>query len=99
MKADRDRIRAYYAQGLEDGRLASDDGWFELERTVRIVKGLVPAGSRVVDLGGGPGRLSQNPPLPIRPNTLPAESAFGVSAVRSTPPMSSKPSSSRSPTE
>jgi S-adenosylmethionine-dependent methyltransferase len=58
MKADRDRIRAYYAQGLEDGRLASDDGWFELERTVRIVKGLVPAGSRVVDLGGGPGRLT-----------------------------------------
>ncbi len=55
---NRDRIRAYYARGAEWGRLESDDGWLEFVRTMRLVEQHVPAGSHILDLGGGPGRYT-----------------------------------------
>jgi len=53
--ADRERLRRYYASGAEAKRLESEDGWFELERTLELVTERVDAGSRILDLGGGAG--------------------------------------------
>jgi SAM-dependent methyltransferase len=56
--ANRDRLRAYYADGREVRRLLTDDGWLEHERTMALLLGELPAGSRVLDLGGGPGHAT-----------------------------------------
>jgi S-adenosylmethionine-dependent methyltransferase len=56
--ANRDRLRAYYADGREAGRLLTDDGWLEHERTMSLLLGELGAGSRVLDLGGGPGHAT-----------------------------------------
>jgi S-adenosylmethionine-dependent methyltransferase len=56
--ANRDRLRAYYAEGREAARLLTDDGWLEHERTMALLLGELRAGSRVLDLGGGPGHAT-----------------------------------------
>lgn len=50
-------IRDFYTSGFdEDARTASSvDGRVELERTRRIVTGLLPPGARVLDVGGATG--------------------------------------------
>lgn len=58
MPADRDRLRAWYADGAEWSRLAGDEGWLEHRRTLGLIARHIPVGSRVLDLGGGPGRYA-----------------------------------------
>ncbi len=58
MPTDRDRLRAWYADGAEWARLESDEGWLEHRRTLDLIARHVPVGSRVLDLGGGPGRYA-----------------------------------------
>ncbi len=58
MSTQRDRIRAYYASFDEWSRLDSPEGALEHRRTLDLLsKHLAPA-SRVLDLGGGPGRYA-----------------------------------------
>ena len=58
MPADRDQLRAQYATGQEWARLDGDEGWLEYHRTTTLIARHIPAGSRVLDLGGGPGRYA-----------------------------------------
>ena len=52
-------LAAYYALGLEHGRLASGPGALELARTQALVERYLPAPPAVVaDVGGGPGRYA-----------------------------------------
>ena len=39
-------------------RLESDEGWLEYRRTMVLIERHIPAGGRVLDLGGGPGRYT-----------------------------------------
>lgn len=54
-RADRSRIKEYYSSGREVERLASEDGWFERERTLHLLGRHIRASSRVLDIGGGSG--------------------------------------------
>ena len=54
-RADRARVRRYYAGGAEAQRLENDDGWFERERTLALIQKHVSEGSRILDIGGGAG--------------------------------------------
>ena len=58
MPADRDRLRAHYAAAAEWARLESDEGWLEHRRTMVLIERHISTGSRVLDLGGGPGRYT-----------------------------------------
>ncbi len=52
-------MRAYYAQGKEQDRLAVPKGALELERTKEILqRRMPPAPAVVADIGGGPGRYA-----------------------------------------
>lgn len=53
-----DKIRAYYAQNQEWARLDSPAGAFEKMAVLRLVQEQVPAGSHILDLGGGPGKMA-----------------------------------------
>jgi S-adenosylmethionine-dependent methyltransferase len=53
-----DRLRAYYASFDEWGRLDSPEGVRELARALEILEEKLAPGSRVLDLGGGPGRYA-----------------------------------------
>ncbi len=56
--SDREALRAWYADGAEWSRLEGDEGWLEHARTLTLIDRHIPAGSRVLDLGGGPGRYA-----------------------------------------
>jgi SAM-dependent methyltransferase len=56
--SDRAKLRAWYADGAEWARLESDEGWLEHRRTLDLIARHIPVGSRVLDLGGGPGRYA-----------------------------------------
>jgi ubiquinone/menaquinone biosynthesis C-methylase UbiE len=52
-------VVAYYAQGLESGRLDRGPGALELVRTQAILERILPSPpARVADIGGGPGRYA-----------------------------------------
>jgi SAM-dependent methyltransferase len=52
-------VLAYYASGLESGRLTSGSGRLELERTKDLLGRALPAPpARVLDVGGGPGEYA-----------------------------------------
>jgi ubiquinone/menaquinone biosynthesis C-methylase UbiE len=53
-----DKIRAYYAAFDEWGRLDTPEGARELTRALEILTDKLAPGSRVLDLGGGPGRYA-----------------------------------------
>jgi ubiquinone/menaquinone biosynthesis C-methylase UbiE len=53
-----DKIRAYYASFDEWGRLDAPEGARELTRALEILDDRLGSGSRVLDLGGGPGRYA-----------------------------------------
>jgi ubiquinone/menaquinone biosynthesis C-methylase UbiE len=48
-------VLAFYAQGLEMGRLELGGGVLEFARTQEMLRGYLQPGSRVLDVGGGPG--------------------------------------------
>ena len=54
-RADRERVRRYYAGGAEAKRLDGDDGWFERERTLSLILEQLDRPSRILDIGGGTG--------------------------------------------
>lgn len=58
MATDRERVRAYYSAFDEWDRLQSPAGSLEFVRTMEVVTAHLPTGSRVLDLGGGPGRYA-----------------------------------------
>ena len=59
MATDDARMRAYYAQGKEQDRLAVPKGALELERTKEILqRRMPPPPAAVADIGGGPGRYA-----------------------------------------
>ena len=61
MKMDRTdfkRVRKYYAQGKEWNRLESPAGRLEFLRTMALLDEYLPDRSRILDLGGGPGRFT-----------------------------------------
>ena len=52
-------VVAYYAQGLESGRLDRGPGALELARTQVILERILPSPpARIADIGGGPGRYA-----------------------------------------
>jgi S-adenosylmethionine-dependent methyltransferase len=53
-----DRVRTYYASFDEWGRLDSPEGVRELARASEILTENLPPNSRILDLGGGPGRYA-----------------------------------------
>jgi len=53
-----DRVRTYYASFDEWGRLDSPEGVRELARASEILTEKLPPESRILDLGGGPGRYA-----------------------------------------
>ena len=53
-----DRVRTYYASFDEWGRLDSPEGVRELARASEILTEKLPPNSRILDLGGGPGRYA-----------------------------------------
>jgi SAM-dependent methyltransferase/predicted nucleotidyltransferase len=55
---DREKIIDYYAGFDEWERLASPEGALEMERSLRILDAYLRPDSRVLDLGGGPGRYA-----------------------------------------
>ena len=52
------KVRHYYDAYDEWGRLAAPAGQFEFSRTMYLLNQHLPANSRVLDLGGGPGRYA-----------------------------------------
>lgn len=58
MSTDLDRVRAYYARFDEWQRLESPAGALEFRRALALLEGQLPPRSRVLDLGGGPGRYA-----------------------------------------
>jgi len=55
---DFDKIRAYYAQFNEWDRLSRPEGQIEYSLTCEILDKHLAKGSRILDLGGGPGRYT-----------------------------------------
>ncbi len=53
-----ERLRAYYATCDEWGRLDTAAGQLEFLRTLELLDRHLPPASRVLDLGGGPGRYT-----------------------------------------
>lgn len=53
-----DKVRAYYATFDEWSRLDSPEGAREFARALEILTERLSPGSRVLDLGGGPGRYA-----------------------------------------
>lgn len=53
-----EKVRAYYASFDEWGRLETPEGTRELARALEILTETLPPSSRVLDLGGGPGRYA-----------------------------------------
>jgi ubiquinone/menaquinone biosynthesis C-methylase UbiE len=51
-----DKVREYYDQFDEWSRLATPEGALVCRITLEVIARHVPPGSRVLDLGGGPGR-------------------------------------------
>lgn len=58
MSTRHERVRAYYASCDEWSRLDSPEGRMEYRRTLGLVLERLAPGSRVLDLGGGPGRYA-----------------------------------------
>ena len=58
MTTPADHVRRYYATFDEAGRLGSPEGALELRRTLAVLDRHLPPASRVLDLGGGPGRYA-----------------------------------------
>ena len=59
MTTDLSKVVTYYESGVENDRLASGIGRLELARTESLLRRLLPpAPSRVLDVGGGPGRYA-----------------------------------------
>lgn len=58
MKTDSERVRRYYAQVPEWERLESPSGQLEFGRACSLLSEYLPHRSRVLDLGGGPGRYA-----------------------------------------
>ena len=58
MATNYERIRAYYAGFDEWGRLESPAGALELSRAMQILDAHLAQSSRILDLGGGPGRYA-----------------------------------------
>ena len=58
METDRARLREYYSAFSEWGRLESPAGRVEFERALQLLDQYLPAGCRVLDIGGGPGRYA-----------------------------------------
>ncbi len=55
---DKDKIKTYYTQFDEWGRLDSAEGVLEFDILMEIILHYAPAGTTVLDLGGGPGRYT-----------------------------------------
>jgi len=58
LSTDVDRIRQYYARFAEWERLDSASGALELRRARALLRTHLQPGSRILDLGGGPGRYA-----------------------------------------
>jgi cyclopropane fatty-acyl-phospholipid synthase-like methyltransferase len=58
MATDQDRIRSYYSRFGEWERLDAPEGAVEFRRACSLLDAHLPPGSRVLDLGGGPGRYA-----------------------------------------
>ena len=58
MATDQDRIRAYYSRFGEWERLDAPEGAIEFRRACALLDARLPPRSRVLDLGGGPGRYA-----------------------------------------
>lgn len=58
MTTEFDRIRSYYSRFDEWGRLDSPEGSIEFRRCLQLLDEFLPQASRVLDLGGGPGRYT-----------------------------------------
>ena len=58
MDTNLDKIRSYYAAFDEWGRLESPEGARELTRALEILADRLAPASRILDLGGGPGRYA-----------------------------------------
>ena len=58
MATNHERVRAYYSGFDEWSRLESPAGALEFARAVRILDKRLAPSSRVLDLGGGPGRYA-----------------------------------------
>jgi len=58
VSTDQERIRLYYSGFDEWGRLDSAEGQLEYERSLALLDRHLFSPSRVLDLGGGPGRYS-----------------------------------------
>ena len=59
MTGDKD-VAAFYARGLESGRLEAGSGALEFARTLTLLERYLPAAPAVVaDIGGGPGRYAR----------------------------------------
>ena len=58
METKLDKIRAYYASFDEWGRLDAPEGARELARALEILTDKLAPSSRLLDLGGGPGRYA-----------------------------------------
>lgn len=58
MSTDQERIRLYYSGFDEWGRLDSAEGQLEYERSLALLDRHLTSPSRMLDLGGGPGRYS-----------------------------------------
>lgn len=56
--ASLDRVRQYYESFDEWARLDSAPGRLEFDRTLHVLDRVLAPGSRVLDLGGGPGRYT-----------------------------------------
>src|SRR5688572_22458894 len=57
-QTDHDRVRAYYGAFDEYQRLESPEGKLELRRALELLDQHLAPNSRVLDLGGGPGRYA-----------------------------------------
>ena len=55
---DFDAIRHYYSSFDEWSRLDTAEGRLEFSRTLDILRGILKPGSKILDLGGGPGRYA-----------------------------------------
>ena len=52
-------VEAYYARGLERGRLEAGSGALEFARTTMLLERVLPAApASIADIGGGPGRYA-----------------------------------------
>lgn len=58
METNQNRIRSYYARFPEWERLDTPEGALEFRRASSLLHANIPPRSRVLDLGGGPGRYS-----------------------------------------